>query len=271
MTMTPILLNDILNLSDLDNTKVKFNMSSSESNPFEIFKSGGIDSLLGWQYWNSRKKGFRLGQTTIGFVRIKPNEDLWLLFHVGKITKDFNVLQSIGWEWENLNQYDKYLGRLIVRYKNKSQNVIRWANSVMNEIEVYQILPDVFDNDMFPGYDRVNITWKELERVVMKDTWRVALQNQKGVYLITDRNTGKKYVGSAYGESMILGRWEDYVRSGHGGNVGLRNLDFDYIKNNFNYSLLDIYKGSTDDRVILEREVYWKQVLGSKEFGYNEN
>jgi hypothetical protein len=266
-----ILLNDILNLSDLSNTKIKFNMSNGYHDPLDIFKSGQLDILLGWQYWNSRKKSFSVNQTTVGFVRIKPNEDLWLLFHVGVVNKDLNRLQDIGWEWETLSSYDKYVGRLIVRYKNRSQNMIRWANSVLGEIEVHQILPYTFDNDIFPGYDRINLSYSELQRVITKDNWKVALQNQKGIYLITDRSNGKKYVGSAYGQNMILGRWEEYVSNGHGGNIGLRGLDFDYIRKNFSYSILDIYKGTTGDEIILEREVYWKNVLGSREFGYNMN
>jgi hypothetical protein len=56
------------------------------------------------------------------------------------------------------------------------------------------------------------------------------LQNQKGVYLITDISNGKMYVGSAYGENMILGRWESYVKTYHGGNVGLKKLNDDHIK-----------------------------------------
>ena len=73
--------------------------------------------------------------------------------------------------------------------------------------EVYQILPEIFDDDIFPGYDKVNISWNELTRVIEKQTWKTALENQKGVYLITDVKSGKRYVGSAYGQDMILGRW----------------------------------------------------------------
>ena len=149
--------------------------------------------------------------------------------------------------------------------------MIRLANSVIDGCEVEQILPDIFDNDIFPGYDKVNVSWDELSRVIEKSTWKTALQNQKGVYVITDTSNGKKYVGSAYGENMILGRWQSYVKNGHGSNVGLKSLTFDHITKNFRYSILDIYKSTIDDQVIIERESWWKEVLQSRKYGYNEN
>ncbi len=119
--------------------------------------------------------------------------------------------------------------------------------------------------------NKVNISWNELLRVVEKDNWKTALQNQKGVYLITDISNGKKYVGSAHGQNMILGRWQSYVKNGHGGNVGLKSFDFDYIKTHFRYSILDIYKSTIDDQVVIERESWWKEVLQTRKYGYNEN
>ena len=241
-------------------------------NPIEIFKNNEIDTLIAGQYWNySKNKSFKVGQITLGFIRIKSNENFWLLFHIGKITKDLNVFSGIGYEYQTLSEYEKYFGRLIIKFKNSSQNMIRKAESVINDCEVAQILPDTFDNDIFPGYDKVNISWGEMARVIEKDTWKTALQNQKGVYLITDISNGKKYVGSAYGENMILGRWKSYIKTGNGGNSGLKTVNFDDIKKNFTYSILDIYKSTTDDQIIIERENWWKVVLQSRQFGYNEN
>ena len=143
-----------------------------------------------------------------------------------------------------------------------------------NKIEkfvVKEIRPTSLDNDLFPGYDKVNISWDTLKRIVDRDTWKTALENQKGVYLITDTSNGKKYVGSAYGMNMILGRWKAYVNSGHGGNEGLKQLPVDHIKKHFKYSILDIYKPTTDDQIIIDREIWWKEVLQSRQFGYNEN
>ena len=204
-------------------------------------------------------------------VKIKPNEDYWLLFHAGEVTKDLNVLDGVGYEYRELTEYQKFVGRVIVRFKNKAQPMIRNAESVIDECFISQILPDTFDNDVFPGYEKINIAWEEMKTVLEKENWKTALQNQKGVYLITDQSNGNMYVGSAYGENMILGRWSAYVNSGHGGNVGLKRLSFDHIMKNFRYSILDIYKYTTDDKIIIARESWWKEVLQSRKFGYYEN
>ncbi len=273
VNMNKILLNEILKLDNLENVKIRFNLMFRDNwNPIEIFQNNDIDALLEGQYWNYKsKKSYRAGQITIGFIRMNRSDDLWLLFHVGKITKDLDVLDGIGYEYEILSQYQKYFGRLIVKYKNKSQTMIRLAESVIHDCEVVQILPSTFDHDVFPGYDKVNVTWQDLSRLIDKESWKTALQNQKGVYLITDIATGKMYVGSAYGENMILGRWQAYIKTGHGDNVELRNLDFEYIKQNFRYAILDIFKSTVDDQVIIARESWWKSVLLTRLFGYNKN
>ena len=98
------------------------------------------------------------------------------------------------------------------------------------------------------------------------------MENQKAVYLIVDTKTGKKYVGSACGDNMLLGRWRNYIANGHGGNKLLKPLDFEYIKENFKYSILEIFKSSVDDEIIRNRESFWKEVLLTRgEFGYNDN
>lgn len=271
--MESIKLNDILRLNNLNNVKIRFNVIiDGNKNPIELFKNGEILEMLNRHYWNSnRNKSFREGQITVGLVKIKQNEDFWLLFHIGQVTKDLNILNGVGYEYQDLTDYQKYVGRLIVKYKNTTQALVRNAEAVIDDCYVSQILPDTFDNDLFPGYDKINISWIEMNRVLDKENWKTALQNQKGVYLITDISNGKKYVGSAYGTEMILGRWRDYIKTGHGGNIKLRELTFDYIKQNFRYTILEIYKSTTADEVIINRESWWKEILQSKRHGYNEN
>lgn len=267
-----ILLNDILNFTnqELKNIKIRFNQSNNNDfDPLKLFKEKNEDIYRG-QFWNySKSKSFQVGQIAIGFIKIE--NDKWLLFDISSITKDLEKYNDIGYEYETLDKYKKYFGRLIIKYKNNSQNMIRKAESVINECEVFEIISDTFEDDEFPGYENIDLSWHELERVVEKKDWKTALENQKGIYLITDINTGRRYVGSAYGENMILGRWRNYIKNGHGGNKDLKQLTFDYIKSNFRYSLLEIYKSTIDDTVIINREHQWMKILLTKDkrYGYN--
>jgi hypothetical protein len=267
-----IYLNDVLQLQDLSNVKIRFNlMFDGNWNPTDFYKNADNEAMLNGQYWNYKtSKSYKEGQINLGFIKLE-GDDLWLLFHVGKITKDLNKLDGMGYEFQHVKEYEKYCGRIIIRFKNNSQTLIRLATSVMHECVIEQILPDRFDNDIFPGYENIDLSWSDLSRVVNKETWQAALANQKGVYLISDCSNGSMYVGSAYGENMILGRWKSYVKNFHGGNVELKRLDIDHMKNNFRYSILDIFKATTDDKTILNRESWWKSILKTREFGYNSN
>ena len=49
-----ILLNDILNLKDLENTKIRFVKGNGIDNPLDLFKRDR-KALLNWQFWNYSK------------------------------------------------------------------------------------------------------------------------------------------------------------------------------------------------------------------------
>jgi hypothetical protein len=61
----------------------------------------------------------------------------------------------------------------------------------------------------------------------------------------------------------------------HGNNKELKELvsyeGVEYIKENFQYSVLENYNGKVDDSFVLKRESWWKNILKSREFGYNAN
>lgn len=273
--MGTILLNDLLRLPDLASVKVRFNKYAGRGENgrrpdfIEYFQEDKAKLMEG-HFHNYSKKAYREGDIVIGFAEVEKAK--WLLFDVSRVTRDLGVLNGMGYEYETLGEYEKYFGRVVVRYHNTSQNLIRKARSLMDQLEVETVLSDVFADEGFPGYENVRLSWRDLARNIGKESWKTALQNQKGVYLITDAQTGRLYVGSAYGDMMLLGRWQNYVQTGHGGNVELRKLDFEYIKGNFWYSILEIYKASIDDDVIIKRESWWKDTLQSRgAFGYNGN
>ena len=68
---------------------------------------------------------------------------------------------------------------------HKNNAYVTLSGSRLDDFLVKEILPSHLDTDIFPGYDKVNISWETMKRVLQKDTWRTVLENQKGIYLIT--------------------------------------------------------------------------------------
>lgn len=221
-------------------------------------------------------KRFSNGDIIFCFIPYSSDKD-WLLVNAYKVLD--NSEQLIAVDEESLAEYASLFGRLVVHYEDKGRNVVVRSEEIIDTIGVKTILEQPYNelSEDFPGYDNIDLSWSDLRRVLKLKNWQTALENQKGVYLITDTATNKRYVGSAYGNEMLLGRWRSYAENGHGHNKELRALvveqGLDYVKNNFRYSILDIYKSTTDDETIIARESWWKEILLTRnpEFGYNAN
>jgi hypothetical protein len=146
------------------------------------------------------------------------------------------------------------------------------------DLEVAEILPEQFAGRAFPGYEGIDVSFDEIEILIRNNRmdWRAALESVKGVYLITDLETEKRYVGSASGEGGIWSRWCAYAATGHGGNVELRSLlatgGLDYCRAHFRFALLEHRDSRTSDDQILKREEFWKRLLLTRgELGLNRN
>lgn len=273
-----ITLNDLLQFrrEDFSNIKIKLNQSNGIDDPMELYQQNPEIVNTQWLFWKGQRRYFREGQIAICFLKL--SRDTWLLTTIKRITKDLNICDGISYEGCELDEYKKYYGRVIVKYHKTFQSQGIYYGRICDELVVNQILPTTFDGYDFPGYDNVKLTYRQLETVIHqnKKDWTAALENQKGVYLITDTNNGKMYVGSATSNhGMLLQRWSNYVANGHGGNKELVELvtreGFDYVKMFFQYSILENFNAKVDDRIILKRESWWKETLKSRIFGYNSN
>lgn len=276
--MQGLLLKDLLRFSEeeLNRVKIKFNQHNGFDNPMDLYKNNPEIVNTQWLFWNTKQRYFDVGQ--IAICLLKLSYDLWLLTTIKLVTKDLGVSGGISFEGEEIERFQPLFGRVIVQYHKTSQSQGRWFTSLQDELVVNQILPDCFDGDDFPGYDKVRLSFRQLEAIITrgKKDWVAALGNQKAVYLITDKNNGKLYVGSATSNTgMLLQRWSNYVNNGHGGNKELVALvereGFDYVRENFQYSILENYNAKVDDHIILERESWWKETLQSRVWGYNSN
>lgn len=160
--------------------------------------------------------------------------------------------------------------------------VIEWGGAALawhqwlSEKEVVEILPKGYVRE-FPGYLSFTLRYDELRDIVgnpdANREWHRALSHVAGIYLILDEETGKQYVGAAYGVGGVIGRWAQYARCADGGNRQLKLLlstDKDYGRH-FKFSLLSILPKTTSKEEALALETQFKQKLGARAFGLCEN
>ena len=276
--MAKIMLNDLLRFdtAEVPNVRVKFNIYNGYDDPLDLYKTNPDEVNVTWFLWHDDRRYFNVGQTAICLLKLRG--DQWLLTTIKKITRLLDVTDGVGYDAVEVKEYEQYFGRLVVEYHNPCRTMGRKYENVMNELEVVQILNEQYTGNEFPGYENVRLSYPLLKNIVDRQLpgWVDALRNQKAVYLITDTKTGKMYVGSATSQTgMLLQRWSSYAADGHGGNVELRELvkqqGFNYVKENFQYSILENYNARMDDGYILKRESWWKETLCTRTHGYNKN
>ena len=150
---------------------------------------------------------------------------------------------------------------------------------------LYQLTPvtelDEYRGRMYvrtarPGYKNVVLDRVSLGAIIRQElkSWKTALSIVKGIYLLTDVDGEKLYVGQANGKDGIWGRWKTYFTTGHGGNAGLieafGTCDEERLKN-VTFSILEIMDNNSDKHEINRREKHWKSILLSRSIGHNRN
>ena len=277
--MKKILINDLLGIKDEDisNVRIKLNIDNGYTDPLEEYKQDPDKVNVDWFLWHNQRRYFHKGNIAICLLYLY--NDKWLLTTIKKITEELDVIDGVGYTAEEVEDYSSYFGRLVIKYHNTNRSMGRTYDSLMDELEVLEVLPVAYDGDEFPGYENIRLSYAQLKTIIerKRSGWLVALNNQKAVYLITDKKTGKLYVGSANGNNEGLWqRWASYadIHNLTGGNKVFEEMKEEccnYIIDNFTYSILEIFDMKTDKHYILDRESFWKKVLKTKEYGMNCN
>lgn len=154
-------------------------------------------------------------------------------------------------------------GKLIVCWPPPEIAFSRWA--AQNIFPVDAILDDSMLHGKMPDWRELVLSWEELQ--VIPKIWRNTLAESRGIYFVLDVSDGKGYVGSAYGNENILGRWLNWAKTGHGGNKLLRKRK----ARNLRFSILERVSPDMEVAEIVERENSWKIRLQTREMGLNEN
>jgi len=168
--------------------------------------------------------------------------------------------------WHDLEPTDllaPFRFSLTVRWPEPAISWYRWAHKNTFEVLPSPIGPEV-GTDM-PDWRLLNLKWGQLKS--MPPSWQASLKHWRGIYYIFDTSVRKGYVGSAYGKTNILGRWLEYAKTGHGGNVRLRRRN----PKNFQFSILERVSPDMEQSDVVQLETTWKARLHTKEYGLNDN
>lgn len=169
------------------------------------------------------------------------------------------------------DKFDDLKERVIVRWRN----AISWHQWIANKMEVIEIHPGLHYKQ-FTDYSDFILNFDELKEIVNNQysDWKKMLSATKGIYLISDTNSGKLYVGAAYGEDGIWGRWTNYVTTnGHGGNKTLVSLikDDPTYATHFQFSILMLLPRTVTPDEAIKKERLFKNKLGTNSYGLNNN
>ncbi len=263
----------------------KVHFATGSTNKREPFNAFLIDNFKAWQECQTNKNFGRKYIVSLLYY----DKDVWMFGGV------YEVLSAqpkriekengwAGWKYETVltNQASDYIGRAFFKFKKEFRasypvlELLPKNGRPIAQMPLSHILDKRVALTDFLGFDQVNIDYKTLQHIISDNilSWKAALSNVKGIYLIMDTLTGKQYVGSAYGDDCIWQRWSNYAKDGHGGNVELKEL----LKNNgseyrynFKYSILEVCNMNLGNEYIISRETHWKEVLLTRRFGLNKN
>ena len=167
-------------------------------------------------------------------------------------------------------------GHAIVRFEKRFRASYLIGKKYYDNLVVCEIRDQKMSVGDFPGYNSILLSFRLLCTIVRENlpSWKSALCNVSGIYIITDNKTEKHYIGSAYGGEGIWQRWCSYAKDGHGSNKELKELlkinGRDYVQN-LQISILEVCDLNTNKENVINRESHWKNILRSREFGYNTN
>jgi len=256
---------------EVDTSSLKIHLAcwNGHQDPIDEYYAGRFKT---WQEWQAHRN-FACNQV-ISLIDLHTNN--WLFAGVYRVlgcaphpTNNAEFLYTT----DLVPHQEDFIGRVVVSHKRSGRASYIWRKPEII-LPIAEIRREKMTIGEFPGYNSVVISHASLKTITQQEiaSWRGALANIKGVYLITDTSSGKHYVGKASGDEGIWQRWCSYADNGHGGNVELKALLARHgaeHTSNFQYSILEIADTHASDGDIRARESHWMSVLKSREYGLN--
>lgn len=215
-----------------------------------------------------------VGLYEVGKAKPLSEEEYWQVSALAEMKQAYEMKgfrpteegrSSILWFDLRLTEhYSEWKGKLIVKWPPPMIKWFRWSGQ--REIPVVAILRESELVQPMPEWYKLSVTWREIPD--LPRSWQDALRQWRAIYYIWDRSDRKGYVGSAYGNDNLLGRWKNYAKSGHGGNHLLRERN----PENFTFTVLEVVSPSMDGDDVIRRENTWMERLHTRDpLGLNDN
>ncbi len=283
--MVTLYFSDILKKAGIDPAEVKLiRHSLTDENFRNCYYADKV-----YEYTRHQKpefgKGFAYWAVFIGETATLAR--FFALYQVGKSTKDtlFGIPEGIPdseaehydgkhmvFDLSKVTSLEEFENKLIIEWGKSARS---WHQNGTNEKRIVSIKPR--ESKAFIGYNDLVLDYGTLKDIVdgqvIYDAWRTALSEVNAIYLIVDTKTGKQYIGSSANRDGLLGRWKEYVDTGHGGNrmlIDLLQKDPNRI-NAFQFSVLQVLPVTIIEKEAIRIEDLWKRKLLTREFGLNKN
>lgn len=264
----------LLDISDPKSYKLHVARYNGTERPLDVF----VNDRRNWHKWNEwreTKDDFNR-QFILSLIEFYPERYTYVFGGIYQVLERKNLQRQHSYKVELLKNSEDLIGRLkIVAQFSRGRSFI--LENHIDKINFSEILKEPYDGEKFEGFENISIDFLNLEMIIKREKldWKTALSSVKGIYLISDKKTGKAYVGKADGGDGVWQRWSSYIFTGHGFNkelVGLsKNFGIGYARKNFKFTIIEAWPFQTDDKVINKRETYWKDALLTRDFGYNLN
>lgn len=154
---------------------------------------------------------------------------------------------------EEQQSLQPWKGRLVVDWPGSELSWFRWADR--NDFAVHCIHETSELCERRPPPEDLLLTWSELR--ALPRSWKEAISEWRGIYLIYDTVDRMMYVGSAYGKENLYQRWTSYAKTGHGGNKHLKSRD----PENFVFSILQLVPMDMAPQEVIQIENRWMNRL----------
>jgi hypothetical protein len=166
---------------------------------------------------------------------------------------------------EPLSDFSALKGRLIVP-RPAGRAYVRLAENCA--LPITRIEEEARFIPPMPTWDALTLGAQDIRTIPR--SWADRLSQWRGIYHIVDTFDGARYVGSAYGEENILGRWRAHVQRERGVTVELGKRD----PISFRFSILELLAPNAAMEDVVAREGSWKERLATREphiGGLNKN